>query len=277
MNRFYSLFFILLFFLINSCSNSSDTYNVMSFNIRLDVDSDGVNSWDNRKQEIVSIIKNQKIDILGIQEGLPSQISYLSDQLDEYNMIGQGRDGGNNGEYSAIFYNNEKLSLNDSETFWLSNTPNIPSIGWDAALNRIATVGSFTMSKSNDKLIIYNSHFDHIGKIARENSVDVILKHIEKNNFLESPIVVMGDFNSEPNETPIKKLSKWLNDSFYEFPIEEAQGTFNGFDVKSKLRKRIDYIFTKNIQISNYTHIMDRLPNGLWPSDHLPIVISFSF
>ena len=76
MNRFYSSFLILLFFLINSCSNSSDTYNVMSFNIRLDVDSDGVNSWDNRKQEIVSIIKNQKIDILGIQEGLPSQISY---------------------------------------------------------------------------------------------------------------------------------------------------------------------------------------------------------
>ena len=154
MNRFYSSFLILLFFLINSCSNSSDTYNVMSFNIRLDVDSDGVNSWDNRKQEIVSIIKNQKIDILGIQEGLPSQISYLSDKLDEYNMIGQGRDGGNNGEYSAIFYNNEKLTLNDSETFWLSNTPNIPSIGWDAALNRIATVGSFTMSKSNDELII---------------------------------------------------------------------------------------------------------------------------
>ena len=277
MNRFYSLFFILLFFLINSCSNSSDTYNVMSFNIRLDVDSDGVNSWDNRKQEIVSIIKNQKIDILGIQEGLPSQISYLSDELDEYDMIGEGRDGGNSGEYSAIFYNNQKLVLNDSETFWLSNTPNVPSIGWDAALNRIATVGSFTVSKSNNKLIIYNSHFDHIGKIARENSVDVILKHIEKNNYLESAIIVMGDFNSEPNETPILKLSEWLNDSFYEFPIEGPHGTFNGFDVNSELKNRIDYIFTKNIQISNYTHVMERLSSGLWPSDHLPIVISFSF
>ena len=277
MNRFYSSFLILLFFLINSCSNSSDAYNVMSFNIRLDVDSDGVNSWDNRKQEIVSIIKNQKIDILGIQEGLPSQISYLSDELDEYDMIGEGRDGGNSGEYSAIFYNNQKLVLNDSETFWLSKTPNVPSIGWDAALNRIATVGSFTVSKSNNKLIIYNSHFDHIGKIARENSVDVILKHIEKNNYLESAIIVMGDFNSEPNETPILKLSEWLNDSFYEFPIEGPNGTFNGFDVNSELKNRIDYIFTKNIQISNYTHLMERLSNGLWPSDHLPIVISFSF
>ena len=277
MNRFYSLFFIQLFFLITSCTNSSDVYNVMSFNIRLDVDSDGTNSWDNRKQEIVSIIKNQKVDILGIQEGLPSQISYLSDQLDEYDMIGEGRDGGNNGEYSAIFYNKQKLTLNDTETFWLSNTPDIPSIGWDAALKRITTVGSFTMSKSNDKLIIYNSHFDHIGKIARENSVDVILNHIEKNNYLESAIVVMGDFNSEPNETPILKLSEWLNDSFYEFPIEGPQGTFNGFDINSELINRIDYIFTKNIQISNYTHVMERLSSGLWPSDHLPIVISFSF
>ena len=147
----------------------------MSFNIRLDVESDGVNQWDNRKDGIVFLIKEEKPDILGIQEGLPQQIKYLSNQLDEYSMIGEGRDGGNNGEYSAIYYKNKKLDAITGETFWLSETPTIPSIGWDAALNRVATVGVFRIISSNKKLIVYNTHFDHIGIQAREKSVNVIL------------------------------------------------------------------------------------------------------
>ena len=263
-----------LFFVFNSCSNYSERINIMTYNIRLDTEADGINMWDNRKEGIVSLIKEERVDILGIQEGLPSQIEYLSKQLDGYSMIGEGRDGGNNGEYSAIYYNN-KMKLIETETFWLSETPEIPSIGWDAAIKRITTVGLFKMIDSDKELLVYNSHFDHIGKIAREKSVGVILNHIKENDYQNTALIVMGDFNAKPDDLPIELLSEELDDSFKILPIENPIGTFNGFDLDSKLLDRIDYIFTKNIKITNYKHLDKKLSSGLWPSDHLPILITY--
>ena len=248
----------------------------MTYNIRLDNREDGINRWDERKKGLVSLIKKLNPDILGIQEGLPNQILYLSKQLNEYSMIGEGRDGKNDGEYSAIYYKNKKLKLEKDETFWLSETPEKPTIGWDAALNRIATVGVFTTLNSNKKLVVYNSHFDHIGKIAREKSVNVIINHIKLNDYFKNAIVVMGDFNSVPSETPIKLLKESLDDSFNEIHQKKPFGTFNGFDLKSKLTSRIDYIFTKNLNIYEYKHVSKKLPNGHWPSDHLPIFITIN-
>lgn len=264
-----------LFFVFNSCSNSTEKINIMTYNIRLDTEADGINIWDNRKEGIVSLIKEEDVDILGIQEGLPDQVNYLSDQLKDYNFIGEGRDGGNNGEYSAIYYKKEKMNLIETETFWLSETPEIPSIGWDAAINRIVTLGIFKIKKSKKELIVYNTHFDHIGKIAREKSVGVILKHIKENDFQNRPLIVMGDFNLSPEDLPIELLSKELNDSFKLYPVKNPVGTFNGFDLDSKLLDRIDYIFTKNVKITNYKHLDKKLSSGLWPSDHLPILITY--
>ena len=263
-----------LFFVFNSCSNSPEKINIMTYNIRLDTEADGINMWDNRKEGVLSIIKEESVDILGIQEGLPSQIEYLSKELDGYSMIGEGRDGGNNGEYSAIYYRNKKMNLIQTETFWLSETPEMPSIGWDAAINRIVTLGIFKIKKSKKELIVYNTHFDHIGKIAREKSVGVILNHIKENDFQNRPLIVMGDFNLSPEDLPIELLSKELSDSFKLFPVKNPVGTFNGFDLDCKLLDRIDYIFTKNIKITNYKHLNKKLSSGLWPSDHLPILIS---
>ena len=264
-----------LFFVFNSCSNSTEKINIMTYNIRLDTEADGINMWDNRKEGIVSLIKEEDVDILGIQEGLTSQIEYLSKELDGYSMIGEGRDGRNNGEYSAIYYRNKKMNLIETETFWLSETPEMPSIGWDAAINRIVTLGIFKIKKSKKELIVYNTHFDHIGKIAREKSVGVILKHIKENDFQNRPLIVMGDFNLSPEDLPIELLSKELNDSFKLFPVKNPVGTFNGFDLDSKLLDRIDYIFTKNVKITNYKHLDKKLSSGLWPSDHLPILITY--
>ena len=264
-----------LFFVFNSCSNSTEKINIMTYNIRLDTEADGINIWDNRKEGIVSLIKEEDVDVLGIQEGLPDQVNYLSDQLKDYNFIGEGRDGGNNGEYSAIYYKKEKMNLIETETFWLSETPEIPSIGWDAAINRIVTLGIFKIKKSKKELIVYNTHFDHIGKIAREKSVGVILNHIKENDFQNRPLIVMGDFNLSPEDLPIELLSKELNDSFKLYPVKNPVGTFNGFDLDSKLLDRIDYIFTKNVKITNYKHLDKKLSSGLWPSDHLPILITY--
>lgn len=278
MNRIkLSLALIILLFALNSCSKQSESLNIMSYNIRLDVKSDGINQWNNRREGIVSLFKEEKPDVFGIQEGLPHQVAYLSKQLEEYTMIGEGRDGENNGEYSAIYYKNKKLELINSETFWLSETSKKPSIGWDAALNRIATVGVFKIINSDKKIVIYNSHFDHIGKEARKNSVNVILNHIKENNFSKDGIVVMGDFNSLPTDAPIKLLSENLEDSFNGSLVKKPAGTlgtFNAFDIHNKLLKRIDYIFTKNIEVVDFKHIHKKLPNGLWPSDHLPVFVT---
>ena len=260
--------------IIFSCSNSIKTIKIMTYNIRLETKDDNINEWSKRKKGLVSLIKKSNPDILGIQEGLPNQILYLSKNLDEYSMIGEGRDGKDDGEYSAIYYKNKKLKLEKDETFWLSETPKKPSVGWDAALNRIATVGVFTTLNSNKKLVVYNSHFDHIGKIAREKSVNLIINHIKNNNYFKNAIIVMGDFNSVSSETPIKLLKENLEDSFNKIHQKRPFGTFNGFDLKSKLTRRIDYIFTKNIDVYKYKHISEKLPNGLWPSDHLPILVT---
>tara|TARA_B100000575_G_scaffold131103_1_gene104436 strand:+ start:3207 stop:4043 length:837 start_codon:yes stop_codon:yes gene_type:complete len=275
MKKLVLLFFAAFLLLINSCTNLDDTINVMTFNIRLDTENDGINKWDNRKEGIISLIKKNQVDILGIQEGLPNQIEYLSRELNNYSMIGEGRNGGNNGEFSAIFYNNNKLRLQLSQTLWLSETPNTPSIGWDAALNRIVTMGVFTLKNSIKKLIVYNTHFDHIGELARENSIGVILNHIKTNKFLKDKLIVMGDFNAIPEEKPIKLINKVFSDSFDE-TIDKPHGTYSGFELDSRLEKRIDYIFIKNIEIIDYKHIRTKLQNNHWPSDHIPIMISIN-
>ena len=264
-----------LFFVFNSCSNTSEKVNIMTYNIRLDTETDGINMWDNRKEGIVSLIKEEDVDILGIQEALPDQIDYLSNQLKDYNYIGEGRNGGNSGEYSAIYFKSERISLKEEETFWLSETPRVPSIGWDAAIKRIVTLGVFYIKNSKKELIVYNTHFDHIGKVAREKSAIMILNHITKNNYLDKSLIVMGDLNANTDELTIKVLSEKLEDSFKMSPLKDSIGTFNGFDINSKLSDRIDYVFTKNIKIIEYRHIDKKLPNGLWPSDHLPILVTY--
>ena len=113
-----------------------------------------------------------------------------------------------------------------------------------------------------------------MGKQARENSVKLILHHIKANNFSKEQLVVMGDLNAVPKEAPIKLLSNHLEDAFTSTPVKNPIGTFNAFNIQSKLVRRIDYVFTKNLAVVEHRHIQKKLPNGLWPSDHLPVLIS---
>ena len=228
-----------LFIVFNSCTDYNKKINLMTYNIRLNTETDSINKWDNRKEGIVKLIKEENVDILGIQEALPDQIEYLSNQLKDYDYVGEGRDGGNSGEYSAIYYKRERMNLIETETFWLSETPEIPSMGWDAVINRIVTLGVFKIKNLGKELIIYNTHFDHIGEVAREKSAIIILNHISKNNYQDKPTVVMGDLNANPDESPIKLLSEQLEDSFKKLPIKDPIGTFSGFDLRSKLSNRM--------------------------------------
>lgn len=240
---------------------------VMTFNIRYDNPNDKENSWTYRKSEIVKMLNFYAPGILGIQEGLHSQVTYLDSALVDYNYAGVGRDDGKlKGEYAAIFYNTEKFGLLDTKTYWLSETPDSVSVGWDAAMERIVTYGKFADNGNGETLHVFNCHFDHLGKVARNKSAELILRIIEEQALESKKIIVMGDFNCEPEDTPIKILKSKLDDA-YDISTSkpnEPMGTFNGFDLENKQEKRIDYIFTQNIEVLQYRIIDDKRANNLY-------------
>ena len=249
---------------------------VMSYNIRYDNPNDNENSWTYRKSEIVKMLNFYAPEIIGIQEGLHSQVTYLDSTLADYNYAGVGREDGKlKGEYTAIFYNKQKFKLLDTKTYWLSETPDLVSVGWDAALERIVTYGKFTDIENGETLHVFNCHFDHLGKMARNKSAELILRIIEEQKLESKKIIVMGDLNCEPNDKPIEILKTKLDD-VYDISKSKPNGpigTFNGFDLENKQEKRIDYFFTKNIEVLQYSVIDDKRANNLYLSDHFPVLV----
>lgn len=269
------LLFVALLFCINSYGQTS----IMSYNIRYDTQNDKEDWWGNRKGEIVQMLHYYHPDIFGIQEGLINQVAYLDQELSGYAYVGVARDDGKEkGEFTAIYYNTEKLELINSDTYWLSETPESISVGWDASMNRITTYGVFRNIVTKDTLYIFNCHYDHIGPIAREQSSELILTFIRRKNLGKKKVIVMGDFNSEPTGQPIQVLKKMLDDAYEvsQVPAYGPVGTFNGFDPAMIPLRRIDYIFTINLEVKNYRSIDDRRGNNLWLSDHLPVMVEIT-
>ncbi|MDN5477016.1 MAG: endonuclease/exonuclease/phosphatase family protein [Chryseobacterium sp.] len=258
----------------------SQDLKVMSFNIRLQVTSDKENAWTERKQDAVDLLNYYHPDYFGVQEALPEQMKDIKAGLKNYDYIGVGRDDGKEkGEFSAIFYDTNRLQVVKSGTFWLSETPEKPSRGWDAALNRICTYAVFKDKKSKKEFLAMNLHFDHIGNVARVKSSELILKKIKEINTKNLPLTLTGDFNLTEDSEPIKILSQNLNDSFYHSETKPygPKGTFTAFNVNEIPKDRIDYIFVKGFKIKSLRHINDRRENLLYPSDHFPVLAELSF
>ncbi|MDQ8142031.1 endonuclease/exonuclease/phosphatase family protein [Chryseobacterium sp. CFS15] len=258
----------------------SQNLKVMSFNIRLNVDSDKENSWTNRKQDAVDLLSYYHPDYFGVQEALPEQMKDIKNGLKNYDYVGVGRDDGKEkGEFSAIFYDTERLQVIKSGTFWLSETPEKPSRGWDAAYNRVCTYAVFKDKKSKKEFLAMNLHFDHIGNVARVKSADLILKKIKEINPKNLPLTLSGDFNLTDDTEPIKIISQNLKDSFYNSEKKHygPKGTFTAFNVTEVPQDRIDYIFVKGFKIKSNRHINDRRENLLYPSDHFPVLTELQF
>ena len=257
-------------------SCTAEKITLMSYNIRYDNLHDEKNSWLKRKDEVVGIFKEYSPSFIGTQEGLKHQIEYINDLLMKYDYIGVGRDDGKSkGEFCAIYYDSSQYELIKQATFWLSSNPLEISVGWDAALERICTYGYFEQKFSKQRIWIFNTHFDHIGRISREESSKLILDQISKLNGFSEPTVVMGDFNALPNSLTIKTLNKKLDDAMKINLVDHIGpiGTFNGFNVSDPIEKRIDYIFVKKMEILSHQHLDLRLRNGNHISDHLPVII----
>ncbi|MBU2904834.1 endonuclease/exonuclease/phosphatase family protein [Arenibacter algicola] len=266
-----------LAFLIIPEASFSQTTNLISFNIKYDNTSDTINNWNKRKASLAKLIQHYDADIIGIQEGLHNQVDYLNNALNGYSYVGVGRDDGQQkGEYSAIFYNSDKFKVLKTNTFWLSETPEKVSVGWDASLERICTYALFENVRTKKQFWVFNTHFDHRGKQARVNSAQLIYKNIKEINTTDLPVILMGDLNLTPDTEPIQFLKKNLTDALEisQKPFYGPIGTFNGFDQDRIMENRIDYIFVNNIDVLSYTHIDDRMPNNMHISDHLPVLMT---
>ena len=262
--------------IMNILSCTSDTTTVISYNIRYDNKWDEKNSWTTRKKSIIRIFEKYSPSFIGTQEGLLHQIQYIDSALTKYDYIGVGReDGMKKGEFCAIYYKSDTYKVIKSSTFWLSDTPENVSIGWDAALERICTYGLFEHKTDNKQIWVFNTHFDHMGEIARGKSSELILEKIDDLNSFSGSIILMGDFNSVPNSMPINTIQKKLKDAF-NISLNKPKGpigTYNGFNEDQPIEKRIDYIYLKNIDVLNHEHINDRLENNNHISDHLPVMV----
>ncbi len=256
----------------------AQTYKIMTYNIRNDNPNDGDNQWSKRKAFLSNQITYNAPDVIGIQEGLHNQVTYLDSSLVNYKYVGIGRDDGKTkGEYSAIFYNAEKLKVVKNATFWLSETPNKVSMGWDAAYERICTYALLKNTSNNQLFWVLNTHFDHIGEEARLESTRLIVKKIEALNKNDHPVIVIGDLNLKPESEPIQYLSSILNDSKIVSLSKPfgPNGTFNGFKFNKPVANRIDYIFTskENIEVLKYAVLSDN-KDCKYPSDHLPVLVN---
>ncbi|MBE8713186.1 endonuclease/exonuclease/phosphatase family protein [Sphingobacterium hungaricum] len=249
--------------------------NVATFNIRMKTDSDVGNLWENRKTAVCDLIKFHEFDIFGIQEGFNEQLADMKSLLPNFDYVGVGRDdGAQKGEYSAIFYDNRRFKLLKSGTFWLSPTnTEQPNKGWDAALPRICTWAVFKDSKSKKEFIFMNTHFDHVGKEARQESAKLILAKA-KEFAKDLPLILTGDFNVDETNPAYHLLatSGVVEDAYTKAGIVYANNsTFNNFGKRIETSGRIDHIFiTKPFKVKKYGILTDTYM-GKYPSDHFPV------
>ncbi len=271
------LVFSLIFMFFNA--KAQEPIKILTFNIRLDVVSDSMNSWQYRKGKVASQVLFHETDILAVQEALHNQMLDLQQSLKEYKYTGVGREDGKiKGEYSAIFYKAKRFELLKEATFWLSETPRIPgSKSWDAAITRIVSWAKFRDRMTKKIFFVFNTHFDHIGKVARKESAKMLLKAIDSLAG-RSIAIVTGDLNSHPTDEPIQLITdksnplhltdtKIVSLSAHYGPT----GTFNAFGTKEINDEPIDYIFfNRGVKVLQHATLSQSW-QGRFSSDHFPV------
>lgn len=258
----------------------AQTHRMATFNIRWDNPGDVGNLWKDRAPHVIHLIQFHQIGLFGTQEALAHQIKEINEGLN-YQSIGVGRDDGKDkGEFSPIHYDPKKYQLEDSGTFWLSPTPDTPSKGWDAALNRICTWGRFK-NQDGTRFYVFNIHYDHIGQKAREESSKLVAAKIKEINTENLPAVWMGDFNVTPDNAAYATIvadSKWEDARLIsKIPSYGPKGTFTGFDWEKMPDGIIDHIFVNGkVEVLRHGILTDNYGKK-YPSDHFPVLVELSF
>jgi endonuclease/exonuclease/phosphatase family metal-dependent hydrolase len=277
---FLSILLLLILNPITLYGDDEDLIRVMTYNIRYagDEKTEGINSWNNRKELVASIIKTYKADIVGLQEALKVQLGDLTKLLPDFAWVGVAReDGKEGGEYSAIFYNKKRFEVLEDSTIWLSETPEKPSIGWDAAYNRVITWAKFKDKVTSKIFYHFNTHFDHQGEMARLESANLLNDKVAE-IVGKTPAVITGDLNFTPESKGYKILTggrrNYLFDAQKISKIDSSGSniTWNDFGNSLEDGYKIDYIFIKNnFEVNKHQIITDTF-DGRYPSDHMPVL-----
>jgi len=264
---------IVLFFALAMSAVAAERATIMSFNIRTATPNDGTNAWEYRKEACVAMIDSICPDVVGMQEVTPQMDAYLQEHLTQYNHVMQGRRPGlKYDEGCPVYWRKDKFDLVQSRTFWLSETPLVMSKGWDANFERVATYVVLQNKQTGTSIIVFNTHLDHIGVKAREQSVRMIADTLKVLGGNKLPMFVMGDMNVKPDDPSIAPIYEYMLWSQKEAQCTTNDITFTGFD--NSAHRIIDYVFYRNAYAEKFQVIRDtmRVP---FLSDHRPIMATF--
>ncbi|GAA4442190.1 endonuclease/exonuclease/phosphatase family protein [Ravibacter arvi] len=267
---------VALFFLLPAGSLAQEM-RVMSYNIRYKNTIDSINGWEYRKENVAASIRYHGADVAGVQEAQPDQIADLEKLLPEFAWYGVPRVEGKSGEYTAIFYRKGRFTLEESGTFWMSETPDVKeSKSWDAFYPRTASWCKLKDKAAKKTFFFFNTHLDHRGEIARQKSAEVVLSQIRRYAG-QHAVILTGDFNAVPESVTYGNVTKdglledalGLSETAHYGPVRTSSGFFVR---KEPLRAKIDYIFVNGkVRVLQHATITDQ-QEGRYYSDHLPVI-----
>lgn len=276
-----------------SCTTSKPAgLKVISFNVRLGVAKDGSNSWDIRKPAGIAMFQEQDPEIFGVQEAYDFQIAYYEQCLPKYKNVGVGReDGVDKGEHMSVFYDTTRVSLLDWGTYWLSETPSVPSYGWGAACMRTATWTKLLHLESGREFFYVNTHLDHVSSLARKNGLALIVSEIAKMNPDNDPMILTGDFNIPPSSDNLVELDKIMTSARVGALDSDGKGSFNGWGKFGNSDSAptwdgpvqdcpmlIDYIYYSGFAVCTKFRVLDdTYLNIPYISDHYPVMAELEF
>ena len=273
MRKYLNMIIVAAAFLLPQFASAQNAeLKVMSYNIRMGSANDGTNSWVYRCGGTIEMLEDQMPDVFGVQEALKDQLDFIKEFADNYKWVGVGRDDGKKaGEYMAIFWNKKTMKLIDWGTFWLSETPNEPSMGWDAACMRTATWALMKDKRTGKRFYFVNTHLDHVGVEARKNGLKLIVDSIAEINPEGYPMVLTGDFNIKPTAAELKDLDSRMKSARKFASKTDSHATFNNWG-KAKADEIIDYIYYSGFSSClEYQTVTKKYYDRKFISDHYPI------
>ena len=249
-------------------------FNIITYNIRMNTSGDGVNAWPLRKDKVASLLKFHKADIFNVQEALPEQMDDLTASFPDFDHVGVGRDDGKRaGEHMAVFYKKSRFEKLTDGMFWLNEATEKPGFGWDAVCNRTVTWIKLKDRITKKSFYVFDTHFDHRGVKAREESAKLILRKIKEINKEGLPLILTGDLNLIKESDPVQLILKELADARdkSQTPPYLPNGTSGGFEVKV-MSRTIDFIFINGkVKVLRFGVLSDSF-GVYYPSDHLPVL-----
>lgn len=273
---FYTLA-IAAFALMGVACNRTSEIKVMSYNIRLSsgtIEADSIYHWEHRKQASLELMHEEQPTVFGLQEACPDQMDYMVENLPEYGYIGVGRDDGKRkGEFMSIFYKKDEVELIDGGTFWLSETPDKVTKGWDAACFRTCTWTIMKKKDTGKKFVYLNTHLDHMGKVAQRESIKLIVAKAEELTGGKLPVFVTADFNVRTTNEIFKPMQSAMKDARVEAPVTDERGTLNCWGTTPP-GVVIDHIFFRGAEAQKFEVLRDKDYGAPYVSDHYPVMLT---